>query len=201
MSIENSDLDQLTAYLQNEQKPQAIELLRNLLKQNPNNLQALIWLGGLTDHAREGIIALERALSIDPTSEVAQGYLNKWRSLQVGKPLITGQIEQNLDLLNRQRRHRLAVLIDGDNARPKLVTQIMAEARKYGTLQIKRIYGDWTDQTMRRWKRSLHHFAIQPIQQFQYSTGKNATDSALIIDAMDILHADLVDGFLFGVKR
>ncbi|MEM7028251.1 MAG: NYN domain-containing protein [Chloroflexota bacterium] len=195
MSIAKSDLDQLTADLQNRRKSAATTLLRKILKRNPNNVQALVWLGGLTEQAREGIIALERALKIEPDHETAQQYLNRWRSLQIGKDLITAQIDDSLDTLSKQRKHRLALLIDGDNARPSLIDQIIPEAQKYGTLQIKRIYGDWTKPAMHRWKRTLHRYGIHPIQQFQYSTGKNATDSALIIDAMDILHTDQVDGY------
>lgn len=88
-----------------------------------------------------------------------------------------------------------ALLIDGDNAQPKLLPKILAEAGKYGSLTIRRIYGDWTTSNMNGWKVSLNNHAIQPIQQFRYTVGKNATDSAMIIDAMDLLHSGLVDGF------
>ncbi len=87
------------------------------------------------------------------------------------------------------------MLIDGDNAQPSLIGQILAEAGKYGLVTIRRIYGDWTTVNMSGWKNALHDSAIQPIQQFRYTIGKNATDSAMIIDAMDILHGHLVDGF------
>ncbi|RAU82375.1 NYN domain-containing protein [Pontibacter arcticus] len=90
---------------------------------------------------------------------------------------------------------RMALLIDGDNAQPSLIVKLMAEAGKYGTLTIRRIYGDWTTPQMNGWKDCLNNHAIQPIQQFRYTVGKNATDSALIIDAMDLLHSGLVDGF------
>lgn len=90
---------------------------------------------------------------------------------------------------------RIALLIDGDNAQPSLIGHIMAEAGKYGLVTIRRIYGDWTTVNMSGWKNTLNDNAIQPIQQFRYTVGKNATDSAMIIDAMDILHGDLVDGF------
>ena len=89
----------------------------------------------------------------------------------------------------------IALLVDGDNAEPGKIAQIMAEAAKYGTLTIRRIYGDWTSPQMSSWKRHLHEWAVQPIQQFRYTTGKNATDSALIIDAMDLLHSGTVNGF------
>jgi hypothetical protein len=94
-----------------------------------------------------------------------------------------------------QKTRKIALLIDGDNAQPSLIGQILAEAGKYGLVTIRRIYGDWTTVNMSGWKNALHDSAIQPIQQFRYTIGKNATDSAMIIDAMDILHGHLVDGF------
>ena len=90
---------------------------------------------------------------------------------------------------------RIAVLIDGDNAQPKLLTQILEEVSRHGSVTIRRIYGDWTSNSMKGWKEQLNTNAIQPIQQFAYTRGKNATDSSMIIDAMDILHGKLVDGF------
>lgn len=93
------------------------------------------------------------------------------------------------------KHKRIALLIDGDNAQPSLISQILAEAGKYGSVTIRRIYGDWTKANMSGWKDTLNNYAIQPIQQFRYTVGKNATDSAMIIDAMDILHSGLVDGF------
>ncbi len=90
---------------------------------------------------------------------------------------------------------RIAMLIDGDNAQPSLTEKMLAEASKYGSVTIRRIYGDWTQANMGGWKDFLLTFAIQPIQQFRYTTGKNATDSAMIIDAMDILYNGGVDGF------
>lgn len=90
---------------------------------------------------------------------------------------------------------KFAVLIDGDNAQASLLPQILAEISKVGLITIKRIYGDWTTTNMNQWKESLHKYAIQPIQQFRYTTGKNATDSAMIIDAMDLLHSNNVQGF------
>ena len=90
---------------------------------------------------------------------------------------------------------KLAVLIDADNAQASVIQELLAEVSRYGTATIKRAYGDWTTTNLKSWKDVLHTMAIQPIQQFAYTTGKNATDSALIIDAMDVLHADSVDGF------
>lgn len=90
---------------------------------------------------------------------------------------------------------RLAVLIDSDNTSAKLAKEILAELAKFGTLTVKRAYGDWTTQNLVGWKHELHLHAIQPIQQFAYSAGKNSTDSALIIDAMDLLYSGNLDGF------
>ena len=90
---------------------------------------------------------------------------------------------------------KLAVLIDADNAQASVIQELLAEVSRYGTATIKRAYGDWTTTNLKSWKEVLHTMAIQPIQQFAYTSGKNATDSALIIDAIDVLHADSVDGF------
>ena len=89
----------------------------------------------------------------------------------------------------------LAILIDGDNAQPSLIEHVLAETAKYGLVTTRRIYGDWTTSEMSGWKESLNSFAVQPIQQFRYTIGKNSTDSAMIIDAMDLLHAGSVRGF------
>ena len=90
---------------------------------------------------------------------------------------------------------KLAVLIDGDNIPSAYVKEMMEEIAKYGIPTIKRIYGDWTKPSLSKWKNLLLENAITPIQQYGYTTGKNATDSAMIIDAMDILYSDKVDGF------
>ncbi len=92
-------------------------------------------------------------------------------------------------------RHKIAMLIDGDNAQSSLLPQMLVEAGKHGLVTVRRIYGDWTTANMNSWKEVLNYHAIQPIQQFRYTIGKNATDSAMIIDAMDILHNGVVDGF------
>ncbi len=89
----------------------------------------------------------------------------------------------------------LAVLIDGDNIPSSHVKEMMEEIAKYGNPTIKRIYGDWTKPHLNKWKSVLLENAIQPIQQYGYTQGKNATDSAMIIDAMDILYSNKVDGF------
>ncbi|MGO9469045.1 MAG: NYN domain-containing protein [Isosphaeraceae bacterium] len=97
--------------------------------------------------------------------------------------------------LTRSQTIRLAVLIDAENASARLIEPLLNEVAKYGTANVKRIYGNWTTPNLASWKDSLNKFAIQPIQQFGYTTGKNASDSALIIDAMDLLHSGNVDGF------
>jgi uncharacterized LabA/DUF88 family protein len=91
---------------------------------------------------------------------------------------------------------RLAVLIDADNAPRTALKEVMEEIAVYGTPTIKRIYGDWTAPNMNSWKPLLLESAVTPIQQYAYTTGKNATDSAMIIDAMDILYTAQVDGFV-----
>ena len=91
---------------------------------------------------------------------------------------------------------RLAVLIDADNASRTAMRDVMDEIAIYGTPTIKRIYGDWTTPNMASWKPILLETAITPIQQYGYTTGKNSTDSAMIIDAMDILYTGQVDGFV-----
>ncbi len=90
---------------------------------------------------------------------------------------------------------RLAVLIDADNISSHYVKGMLEEIARYGTPTIKRIYGDWTKPNLGGWKTVLLDYAISPIQQFNYTTGKNATDSAMTIDAMDILYAEKVDAF------
>lgn len=92
-------------------------------------------------------------------------------------------------------QRRLALLIDGDNAQASLLGQMLAETSKYGVVTIRRVYGDWTTPEMKSWKQALHVYALQPVQQFRYTAGKNATDSAMIIDAMDVLYTAGVDGF------
>lgn len=90
---------------------------------------------------------------------------------------------------------RLAVLIDADNTQPSIAEALLAEIAKYGVASVKRIYGDWTLPNLKGWKDVLAEHAIQPMQQFRYTTGKNATDSAMIIDAMDLLYTQRFDGF------
>ena len=92
-------------------------------------------------------------------------------------------------------KFNIAVLIDGDNAQAKLIKEIIEEVSKYGKATIRRIYGDWTNNQMNSWKEIINQYSINPIQKFSYTTGKNSTDSSLIIDAMDILHGQNVDGF------
>ncbi|WP_106803765.1 NYN domain-containing protein [Pseudomonas sp. S5D5] len=97
-------------------------------------------------------------------------------------------------LVNHSQKH-LAVLIDADNAPAAIVEGLFEEIAKYGTASVKRIYGDWTVPQLGSWKKVLLDYSIQPIQQFAYTKGKNATDSSLIIDAMDLLYTRRFDGF------
>ncbi len=94
----------------------------------------------------------------------------------------------------RQHKH-FAVLIDADNAPAAIVEGLFEEIAKYGVASVKRIYGDWTQPNLGSWKKVLLDHSIQPIQQFAYTKGKNATDSSLIIDAMDLLYTRRFDGF------
>ena len=100
--------------------------------------------------------------------------------------------EENLTHITRSK---ISILIDGDNAQANLLPQMLVEAGKYGLVTVRRIYGDWTTSSMNQWKDILNFYAVQPVQQFRYTIGKNATDSAMIIDAMDLLHSGVVDGF------
>jgi uncharacterized LabA/DUF88 family protein len=90
---------------------------------------------------------------------------------------------------------KLAVLIDADNAQPSIVDSLLAEIANYGVASVKRIYGDWTSPGLKGWKEVLLQHSIQPMQQFAYTKGKNATDSAMIIDAMDLLYTGNFNGF------
>ena len=94
-----------------------------------------------------------------------------------------------------EKDKKIAVLIDGDNIPSAYVKEMLEEIAKYGVPTIKRIYGDWTNPKLNKWKKVLLQNAITPIQQYGYTVGKNATDSAMIIDAMDILYAGKVNGF------
>lgn len=94
-----------------------------------------------------------------------------------------------------EARKKLAVLIDADNISPSLCDALVQEVAKYGVANVKRAYGDWTTPQLSGWKGMLHEYAISPIQQFSYTTGKNSTDSSMIIDAMDLLYTQRFDGF------
>jgi len=98
-------------------------------------------------------------------------------------------------MTQEQTQKNLAVLIDADNAQASIVPGLFVEIAKYGTASVKRIYGDWTNPNLKTWKDILIEYAIQPIQQFGYTKGKNATDSAMIIDAMDLLYTEKLGGF------
>src|SRR5438093_13116664 len=100
-----------------------------------------------------------------------------------------------MSMQQENSQNKLAVLIDADNTQPSIIDALLAEIAKYGIASVRRIYGDWTTPNLRGWKGVLLEQAIQPIQQFRYTVGKNATDSALIIDAMDLLYTEKLDGF------
>ncbi|MFJ5922350.1 NYN domain-containing protein [Kitasatospora sp. NPDC092948] len=97
--------------------------------------------------------------------------------------------------MNNENTAKLAVLIDADNAQASIVEHLLAEVAKYGTAHVKRAYGDWTGTALKGWKAQLLEHSIQPMQQFAYTTGKNATDAAMVIDAMDLLYTGRFDGF------
>lgn len=108
--------------------------------------------------------------------------------------------QTNLELMDYislpiERQKKLAVLIDADNAQASVIKNLLDEVARYGVASVKRIYGNWTTPQLQQWKDVLLSNSIVPIQQFNYTSGKNATDSALIIDAMDLLHAGKLDGF------
>lgn len=98
-------------------------------------------------------------------------------------------------MANGNRVDRLAILIDADNSNPARLTELLTEIAKYGNASVRRAYGNWTSGQLGGWKAGLLDHSIQPIQQFNYTTGKNATDSAMIIDAMDLLYGGRLDGF------
>jgi uncharacterized LabA/DUF88 family protein len=97
--------------------------------------------------------------------------------------------------LSEPSQNRLAVLIDADNAQSSITEGLLSEIAKYGVSSVKRIYGDWTTPSLSGWKSVLLEHSIQPVQQFRYTVGKNATDSAMMIDAMDLLYTKRFDGF------
>lgn len=107
----------------------------------------------------------------------------------MGNPRMIARIESEEPIM------RLAVLIDADNAQAAVIENLLAEVARFGEATVKRIYGDFTAPTSSSWKKVLQKFAIKPVQQFAYTTGKNATDSTLIIDAMDLLYTRKFDGF------
>jgi len=104
-------------------------------------------------------------------------------------PKLIAKIETN------ESTQRLAVLIDADNAQASVIEGLLAEVARFGEATVKRIYGDFTSPASAQWKKILNKFAIKPVQQFAYTSGKNATDSTLIIDGMDLLYTRRFDGF------
>ncbi len=99
------------------------------------------------------------------------------------------------DIDTQKSLQNLVVLIDADNAQASVTKELFAEIAKFGDVSVKRIYGDFTSQHSSSWKKVLQEYAIKPVQQFAYTTGKNATDSSMIIDAMDLLYTRRFDGF------
>ena len=95
----------------------------------------------------------------------------------------------------KHKQDRLAILIDADNSQPKIIEGLLGEIASHGVASVRRIYGDWTTSQLSGWKSALLEYGIQPIQQFAYTRGKNSTDSAMIIDAMDLLYTKNFDGF------
>ncbi len=91
---------------------------------------------------------------------------------------------------------KIALLIDADNAPASKIDAILSEIAKYGVANIRKAYGNWKNPNLKRWEACLHEYAIHPVQQFDYTKGKNATDAALIIDAMDLLYTQKLDGFI-----
>jgi len=107
----------------------------------------------------------------------------------------TAHQKSALKIESEERQHRLAVLIDADNAQASIIEGLLAEIAKFGVASVKRIYGDWTQPRLGSWKNVLLEYSINPVQQFGYTKGKNAADSSLIIDAMDLLYTNRFDGF------
>ena len=97
-----------------------------------------------------------------------------------------------------ENENKYALLVDADNIAPRYLDIILSEAKEFGTISIRRIYGDWTDNSKSSWKETLLENSITPIQQYTYTKGKNSSDSAMIIDAMDILYGNNVDGFILA---
>lgn len=110
-------------------------------------------------------------------------------------PLKTCQLKYPNTSSPMKSNFKIAVLVDGDNAQPKILKEMLEEVAKYGKATIRRIYGDWTSHQMNGWKDVVNFHSFNPIQKFAYTSGKNSTDSSLIIDAMDILHEKDIDGF------
>ncbi len=108
------------------------------------------------------------------------------------KPALLGSVSS---AATEESQDRLAVLIDADNAQASIIDGLLAEVAKFGIASVKRIYGDWTQPQLGSWKKILLEHSIVPVQQFGYTKGKNATDSSLIIDAMDLLYTGRFDGF------
>jgi uncharacterized LabA/DUF88 family protein len=122
------------------------------------------------------------------------------RSLPADKAITVASISnfstiQPNKKMDTTKDNKIALLIDGDNAQSKFVESMLSEAGKHGKVTVRRIYGNWTDNKLSSWKEQISKYAIRPIQKFAFVKGKNSTDTAMIIDAMDILHSKTVTGF------
>lgn len=103
-----------------------------------------------------------------------------------------------MTMATTEANNNLAVLIDADNVSSKVIAGLMAEVANYGNASVRRVYGDWTSSHMKSWRECLLEHSISPIQQFAYTTGTNATDGAMIIDAMDLMYTGRFSSFCLG---
>jgi uncharacterized LabA/DUF88 family protein len=127
--------------------------------------------------------------------QTAKGSINGWAETERDTGDLTAMSKEQNMSVSETSQNRLAVLIDADNAQPSITEGLLSEVAKYGVASVKRVYGDWTTPSLSGWKSVLLEHSIQPVQQFRYTVGKNATDSAMIIDAMDLLYTKRFDGF------
>jgi uncharacterized LabA/DUF88 family protein len=140
------------------------------------------------------VIADDRADRARSTRDIIALILMRAQRVAGKESVQTGRADYP-GLVAGENSLKLAVLIDADNAKPGIAEDLLAEVAKYGTAHVKRAYGDWTGTSLKGWKEQLLTQSIQPIQQFAYTVGKNATDAAMVIDAMDLLYSGRFDGF------
>ena len=158
----------------------------------------MCWMGWGAGEAKQSAVLGRLRLGVLTTEIVVELWHLEFtvitEGIYCGTPCLYRDIMESIPK-SAERQMKLAVLIDADNAQPVAIQGLLDEIAKFGIASVKRIYGDWTSQSMIGWKEKLLTYAIQPIQQFPYTSGKNATDSAMIIDAMDLLHTGKFDGF------